>query len=205
LRIGFQEATVPMAATGAGGATGSMGAPAGGDAGRSVVTGGRGADAAQLQDVLNQARSKFAAGRRLLENGDADGAIAQLKSATELAPDYKDPLRLLGQIHYDRREFAEAVPWFESYLELDNDAANVWFLLSICFKQSRQFTEARNAGEKVRELQPHRTANLINLSDSYRVLGDAARARTVIDEALKIEPDSRSAQQVDSLLKSKGH
>ncbi len=183
LRIGFQEATTPMASPAA---TGESTRAAG-------------------ADVLSMARSKFATGRQLLEQGDVDEAIDNLKEAAKLAPDYKDPLRILGQIHYDRREFEDAVPWFESYLELDNDAANVWFLLSICYKQERRFENARNAGEKVRELQPHRTANLINLSDSYRVLGDAARARTVIEEALKIEPDSRAAQQVDSLLKSKGH
>ncbi|MCR9142124.1 MAG: SpoIIE family protein phosphatase [bacterium] len=193
LRIGFQEATAPMAATSAQAKDGEANAT------------GAGTSAGDSADILAQARAKFADGRRLLENGDADAAVAELKAATELAPDYKDPLRMLGQVYYDRREYAAAVPWFESYLELDNDAANVWFLLSICFKQTRRFEDARNAGEKVRELQPHRTANLINLSDSYRVLGDATRARTVIDEALQIEPDSRTAQQVDSLLKSKGH
>ncbi|MEQ9365875.1 MAG: SpoIIE family protein phosphatase [Leptospirales bacterium] len=196
LRIGFQELSAPMAVSRAG--------AAGADAGHPGGTAGRGANGGTAE-ILGQARAKFAAGRQLLENGDADGAIARLKEATELAPDYKDPLRMLGQVHYDRREFEAAVPWFESFLELDNDAANVWFLLSICFKQARRFEDARNAGEKVRELQPHRTANLINLSDSYRVLGDAPRARKVIEEALKIEPDSRAAQQVDGLLKSKGH
>ena len=186
LRIGFQEITTPMAVP--------TGGVASTQAARSPVT-----------DVFNVARSKFATGRQLLDGGDVEGAIQALREATELAPDYKDPLRTLGQIHYDRREFEAAIPWFESYLELQNDAANVWFLLSVCFKQTRRFDEARNAGEKVRELQPYRTANLINLADSYRVLGDVGRARSVIQEALRIEPDNRAAIQVDGLLKAKGH
>jgi tetratricopeptide (TPR) repeat protein len=155
--------------------------------------------------AATRSRQIFVAAQQLADSGDFEGAVARLKEASELAPNYKDPLRLLGQMYYDRREFDAAIPWFENYLELDNDAANVWFLLSICMKQTRRFDGARDAGERVRALQPHRTANLINLSDSYRVLGDLDRARAVVAEALRIEPDNRAALQVDGLLKSRGY
>ncbi len=145
------------------------------------------------------------AGRLELDSGNVDAAIAKLKAAADADPRAVEPLRLLGQAYYDRAEYADAAYWLESCLELDSSVVNLWFLLSVCYKQERRFEQARDAGEKVRELQPHRLANLINLSDSYRILGDPGRARELVQEALRIEPDNRAALQVDGLLKAKGY
>lgn len=139
-------------------------------------------------------------GKELLQSGDYAGGVQELRAAADLPGAGLAPLLVLGQAAYERRDYEQARRAYEECLELDASNADIWFNLSLCYKQTRQFEQARDAGERVRELQPARIANLVNLGDSYRLLGDAARARELIEAALKLDPNHGGAKKALSLL-----
>ncbi len=153
----------------------------------------------------SDAHGLYESGRRRLEEGDREGGLRDLKAAVELKPNLKEALQLLAQYYYERKDFQEAARWIEDFLEMQPDAANFWFYLSVCAKSMKDFEKARAAGEKVREFQPHRTANLINLADSYRILGDLENARKYVQEALNIESENDMARKLDGMLRARGH
>ncbi|MFB5649368.1 SpoIIE family protein phosphatase [Leptospira wolffii] len=132
-------------------------------------------------------------------------AIELLETAWSLAPNFKEAPRLLGQIHYDRKEYTKASRWLERYLSLDPDSQNIWFLASLCYKHMKDFKKAADAAEKVRQTQPHRLANLINLSDNYRLLNQFEDARSVLEKAKELDGDSALVGKLDEFLRSKGY
>lgn len=148
---------------------------------------------------------KYNEAKKHLQRKEAPVAIGLLETAWGLAPNFKEPARLLGQIYYDKKEFAKASRWLERYLSLDPTSQNIWFLASLCYKHMKDFKKAADAAEKVRQTQPHRLANLINLSDNYRLLNQFEDARTVLEKAKELDGDSALVGKLDEFLKAKGY
>ncbi|TGK07245.1 HAMP domain-containing protein [Leptospira semungkisensis] len=156
-------------------------------------------------EVSESILRKYAEAKALLQQREIGTAIVLLEETIEASPNFKAAPRLLGQVHYDRKEYSPASGWFEKYLELDSDSPNIWFLLSVCYKHMKEYDKAGVAAEKVRISQPHRLANLINLSDNYRLLGRFSQARSILDSAQSIDGESPGVRKLDELLKSKGY
>ncbi|TGK01563.1 HAMP domain-containing protein [Leptospira langatensis] len=156
-------------------------------------------------EISESALRKYAEAKALLQQKEIGTAIVLLEETIEASPNFKPASRLLGQVYYDRKEYAFASRWFEKYLEEDPDSPNIWFLLSVCYKHMKEYDKAGVAAEKVRISQPHRLANLINLSDNYRLLGRFSQARSVLDSAQSIDGENPGVRKLDELLKSKGH
>ncbi|EPG73077.1 SpoIIE-like protein phosphatase domain protein [Leptospira fainei serovar Hurstbridge str. BUT 6] len=148
---------------------------------------------------------KFSEAKALVLQHEISTAIILLEEAIKLMPSFKEAVRLLGQIYYDKKEYEAAAKWFKIYLESESDSPNIWFLLSICYKHLKEYLLAAGAAEKVRLSQPHRLANLVNLSDSYRLLGKWEEARTILETALLIDKESPGVQKLNELLKSRGY
>lgn len=148
---------------------------------------------------------KYTEAKALLQQREIGTAVVLLEEALQSVPSFKAAARLLGQVYYDRKEYDPSSRWFEKYLEFDSDSPNIWFLLSVCYKHLKEYTKSSSAAEKVRSSQPHRLANLINLTDNYRLLGRFSEARSVLEVAWSIDAESPGVRKLDELLKSKGY
>ncbi|TGM90472.1 SpoIIE family protein phosphatase [Leptospira licerasiae] len=148
---------------------------------------------------------KYTEAKALLQQREIGTAVVLLEEALDSVPSFKAAARLLGQVYYDRKEYDPSSRWFEKYLEFDSNSPNVWFLLSVCYKHLKEYAKSSYAAEKVRLSQPHRLANLINLTDNYRLLGRFNEARSILEAAESIDGESPGVRKLDELLKSKGY
>ena len=85
-----------------------------------LVTLAAGTAAAQAPK-LDEAQRRFQRGIELYKEGDFGGALVEFKRAYDLVPTYKI-LYNLGQVSYQRHDYASAVRYFRQYLG-DGDAA----------------------------------------------------------------------------------
>lgn len=157
------------------------------------------------QSYPDLAVRKFSEAKALVLQHEVSTAIILLEEAIKITPSFKEAIRLLGQIYYDKKEYEVAAKWMEVYLDAEPDSPNIWFLLSICYKHLKEYALATGAAEKVRLSQPHRLANLVNLSDNYRLLGRWEEARAILETALAIDKEGPGVQKLNELLKSRGH
>ncbi|PJZ26731.1 serine/threonine protein phosphatase [Leptospira hartskeerlii] len=152
----------------------------------------------------NDAVAKYNQAKQHIAKKEVPIALELLELSWNLAPSFKESARLIGQIYYDKKEFSKASKWLERYLNLDQESHNIWFLLSLCYKHMKEFQRAADAAEKVRQTQPHRLANLINLSDNYRLLNKFEDARSVLEKAKELDGESALVGKLDEFLKAKG-
>jgi Flp pilus assembly protein TadD len=75
-----------------------------------------------------------------------------------------------------------------------------WFALSVCLKHSRKVKEATDAALHVEQLQPGRVANIINLADNFRLLGETGKARLYLEKARNLQADSEVVSKLEQML-----
>lgn len=146
----------------------------------------------------------FEEGRRKMDAGDAVEAIRLFEAAVAVSPDHAEALHNVAHLFYARAEYERCLEKTLEYLELVPEDGDAWFQVVLCYRQLRRFEEARDAGERLHQLQPGRVANLINLADSYRMLAEYATARKYLDEALRLSPDSTAGVKLDGIMKNRG-
>ncbi|MCB1192919.1 MAG: SpoIIE family protein phosphatase [Leptospiraceae bacterium] len=146
----------------------------------------------------------YESGRHNIELGNFDEGVGQLKEAVSLESDFHEAIQLLAQFFFGEKNYEEAIIWIEAYLKLKPDATNFWFYLSVCAKHLKDFQKAIESGEKVFKVQPYRMVNLINLADSYRMIGEYGNSRFYLNKALKQESYYEPLQKLDGLLQERG-
>ncbi|MBX7058028.1 MAG: SpoIIE family protein phosphatase [Leptospirales bacterium] len=138
--------------------------------------------------------------RKLLDAGEYEPARDLLLQSMRRPESDMSPAEMLAGAAYQRKDYATATEALEQCLEFAPDSADFWYQLSMALKQMRQFERARDAGERVLGLQPLRIGNLVTLADCYRLLGQSARARELLQQALQQDPQHRAARRVLELL-----
>ncbi len=97
--------------------------------------------------------------------GDDAGAIKACGEAITLDPRFAEPMVLVGQIHYDKEEWAKAIPWFEmaSRLKVPDSAGQIilenytWVphdRLCMCYSKVGRVQDAYDANEKAIAFKP---------------------------------------------------
>jgi len=99
----------------------------------------------------------------------------------------KDSSQILIQMAYNEiygNRYAEAIPFFKSYLGLrPNDTTN-WFNLTICYTNTKQFDSAVAVYYRMLTLAPQSTDALVGLGDFYYQLArNANDSATVAQQA----------------------
>jgi hypothetical protein len=67
------------------------------------------------QAAINEAQGRFRRGLELYEEGNLSAAVAELKRAYEIAPNYR-VLYDIAQIDFELQNYPSALTWFEKYL-----------------------------------------------------------------------------------------
>jgi tetratricopeptide (TPR) repeat protein len=136
----------------------------------------------------------------LVQENDSSSAIAILTITMQENPRFSAGAKLLGKIYYEKGDYEQAIHWLKIFLNLKPDVWDYWFLISLCYKRIRNFTDAISAAEKVREYQPFRVANIINLADAYRLIGKFSEAKTVLAAAAELDGSNPKVQQLAKIL-----
>ncbi|NCN09417.1 MAG: SpoIIE family protein phosphatase [Leptospira sp.] len=109
-------------------------------------------------------------------------------------------LKLLIKICFEDKKYGDTIDRINDFHKMNSDSQLFWFEKSVCHKQLQDYESAKQSGEVCRRYQPDRVANLINLADSYRMLGDEESARKILRDALDREPSNQAATKLANIL-----
>jgi len=144
-----------------------------------------------VQEVPEQARKLYQKASELLEKSDKrKEALATLKSAIEVYPQYFDALEMLGTEQVKEREYEPAIPVLTKALEVNSRAYNSCFALGVAQYNLKQLQPAIESFRRAVSLNDRSiNANLW--------LGIALRQTSKLDEA------EASLKRADALADSK--
>lgn len=145
--------------------------------------------------TIEEAQKELKQGNRLKAKYILDRIWEEDKSQTNV-------LKLLIKILFEDKKYGDCIDRINEFHKINPTSDMFWFEKAVCYKQLHNYEAAKAAGEVCRKFQPKRIANLINLADSYRMLGDYEHARAILKEVLQYEPNNETAQKLANKLAS---
>ena len=140
------------------------------------------------------------------ENGDIEGAQAQLSEAVRIAPDFKGSHQKLGNLYYSIGKSDEALVEFKEVLRIDPKSSMASFSIGIIYMDRDRWNEAAGELERAQEtvlvdIQRVKIKNA--LAVSYARTGNMKRTREILYEALELDPENdetlRNIEFLDSV------
>ncbi len=166
-----------------------------------------------MEDALRQ---NLAIGREQFRRGEYAAAEEHLRSALKVRDDVADLHHMLGVIHYDRMEFAEARACLERALALDPAFTDAALALAITLQEIGLYGEARRVSEGIGKrahgkdrIDPYARGKLANLhaevARAYEELGLGPEATEEYERALALCPEFPDLRaRLASLLRRDG-
>ncbi|MFC1557541.1 tetratricopeptide repeat protein [candidate division KSB1 bacterium] len=146
--------------------------------------------------------SKYAAGDRLLTNGNYDSAIEEFRALTEADPsDYRAHIKL-GDAYFARKDFTEAINAYAAALEIqpgNSDAQEKW--MNASYEKAQLLINDGEHGPAIRifevilEKNPDYSRVLKPLAQAYRELNRLDKARELFSLRLSRNPDDAEAAE----------
>jgi len=173
-----------------------------------------GKDFARARDIFSHVYERqndnleagFYLANALYNLGDIAGSVALLKKLVVIKPDHIEAGVLLGQIHFRKKEWLELSECYSKlarYLSADDkkNQIRIYGALGLALyhqKKFQQAVEALNVGLKA---NPRDLSSSYHLALCYYSLGDADRAKTILEGLRKtLPPDSQVLKNVIELL-----
>ena len=122
----------------------------------------------------------------------------------ELSPDDRDAIRGLGNLDFDRDDYASAIAHYSRYLELEPKDSGARTDLGTMYLYSGDVAKAIAEYQKVIAAEPAYFEGHFNLGLAYRRSGDEGKAKESFERARSLAPDERSKQQVAAALAGPG-
>lgn len=94
------------------------------------------------EDPPLSADTRFAAGQLAESQGNYDNAIAQYREALKLNPNHRDAMFRLGAVYTQGKRFNEAIPLWQRYIKVTNNAAQSYSNLALCYEMAGRPGEA---------------------------------------------------------------
>ncbi|MDQ2922390.1 MAG: DUF2012 domain-containing protein [Acidobacteriota bacterium] len=117
---------------------------------------------------------------------DPDSAIAALKKAIEIFPDYFDALELLGREYVRRGQFETAMPILLHAVEINNKAYASMYGLGFAFLRLNHFAESVQWLEKAAAGDPGNPIVYLNLGLAYGNNGALSDSEGALKKAYKL-------------------
>ncbi|MCE9596545.1 MAG: SpoIIE family protein phosphatase [Spirochaetia bacterium] len=150
----------------------------------------------ELLASLRTARDEVTAGR-------LQEAIAHYASVLSFDPNHAEALREISHAHARLKNFTQAANFADSYGWTNPADTDGLYFASYFHKMAGDYKRAADFGEAVRLREPALVKNLVNLADSYRMLGEPARAEKLVQESLALDPQNESAKRLREILERK--
>lgn len=154
---------------------------------------------------------KFETSSRVLENikharilekkGSYSDAMRELKTAYNLEPQNTTVIRELIKLSVHLKHYPNAIEYAKIYLDLRPIDTEIIFALSYAYKKNNQKQEAIDLGEQIRLREPKNVKYLTHLSELY-VSINVKRANTILQEAIKIEPNNKKVLELKQSLQA---
>ena len=127
-----------------------------------------------------EAKERFEEGRRLLQGGYTDGALASVQQGLKVAPRSIEGLNLLGLIYLQKHDYPQAVAAFEDALNVDPRSTETHNNLGNTYYAQQKLDLAEQEFQKALRYEPaNRDANY-NLGLVLLAKRDAQRAITYL-------------------------
>ena len=111
---------------------------------------------------------------------------------------------ILGNIYYDRGDFAKAASWYEESLKLNEKDTNVLVDLGVCYRNQGRLDEALKLFEKALALDPKKKEALFNQVVVYGLdRKDRAKADQVLKQLKALFPDDPRIAELEAEVEKK--
>ena len=111
-----------------------------------------------------------------------------------------DAFRGLGNVHFDREEYAQSVDWYTKYLGVRPEDLNVRTDLGTMYLYGGQADRAIAEYEKVIAKDPKFYQAHYNLGIAYAQGGDKAKALDALGKASQYAPDEATKKQILAMI-----
>lgn len=135
-----------------------------------------------------------------IDRGYLEKAEASYKHILEVDSKDADALRGLGNLHFDREQYAEAVKAYNRYLELKPDDSSARTDLGTMYLYSNDADKAVGEYRKVITRDPGFYQAHFNLGIAFTRKGDQTRAVEAFEKAKSLAPDDQTREQVQALI-----
>ncbi len=132
------------------------------------------------------------AGMTLAALGDVEGARGYYLQSLELDDRYAPTYLLLGDLHLDAEEWAEAIALYEKAVALAPSSVSALSRLAYAHAQAENWDEAIAANLAVLEQVPEDYITLRNLVYIYYAQQDTENALAYLDRALAVAPEAEA-------------
>ncbi len=129
-------------------------------------------------------------------DGDYLLSIRIFETLQNIKPEDLTIKKELAKLYIKSKNFKIAIKECEIYLKSKPADTEFLFLTSYAYKQAREFTRAVDYGERVHLRAPGHVKNLINLAESYALLGNKKRADYLLGIVELIDPDNELKKQL---------
>lgn len=122
--------------------------------------------------------------------GKRDEAIEKWKKALTINPDFEKPLPGLAWTYINKREYGEAMIYFEKILEKDPNSWSGWNGLANCYRRLKNKEKALAAYDRTIEILPDRMWGYANKANYlWQDLKDTSGATFLFQKGAEVTPD----------------
>ena len=125
----------------------------------------------------------------LQQQGRLDEAEPIYRAVLSEAPDHFDALHLLGLIHYQRGQFAEAIPLFDRAIQIGPHDLYPHYNRALALDALKRPAEALLGWERVIQIKPDYAEAHLNRGNVLAQLKRYEEALPCFDRALRLKPD----------------
>jgi tetratricopeptide (TPR) repeat protein len=155
-------------------------------------------DSATLyRHAINVTRNNFIAyynlGNYADHHGRADEAMTNYLKSVEIQPHYPEPLNNIGCLFTDRKQFAEAIPYFEAAIKSRPDFTDAHENLANALRELGRLPEALPHYRVVVEKRPAESGSLNGLGNALAQQAKYTEAIPYYEASLKVKPDQAAA------------
>jgi hypothetical protein len=101
------------------------------------------------------------------------------------------------------KNFENAASLSEEFSRSYPQELEFFYIASLSYKMSHNYSKAADFGETFRLREPANINNLLNLADTYRLMGNEKRCIKLMEKVKKYDPSNPSLEKLGSMLKNK--
>ncbi|GEM_PF-116377 len=131
-------------------------------------------------------QQSFERGKALLEQGEVDQAVEQLKYKIAIDPKFAPAYSLLGRAYANMGRWSEAKYWCEQAVELDPLLAEPYYMLALVYQNENRVELAITNLKKATYLDHNAPLPYFQLAMLYKKIGDREQAKRFFQVAIKI-------------------
>lgn len=139
---------------------------------------------------------------QLLKQKEINKAVEKLEISYYENKDNEKVFKKLIRLLFQTKNYQKAVPILEDYIFHHPENEEAIFATSYCFRKLKNYHRAIDLGERIRLRRVPMIKNMINLIESYILIGDNQRAQKISDEVVIVnEPGFNRIEKLREYLK----